>query len=138
MTEYPDLSPYEYLPGESPVAMVNVGWLGPRSPFETGDMDPGFRHALLELIADRPAHRTRGFHGCELCPRTEPVRIPFGEPGSVLLGSAEVHVAGADGVVHAAPNLVHHYVTEHGYRPPQQFVDAVFHAAARLGESRGK
>ena len=34
-------------------------------------------------------------------------------------------MAGATGRVYAAPTLIWHYVTEHGYRPPDEFIDAV-------------
>jgi hypothetical protein len=40
-------------------------------------------------------------------------------------GSAELHVAAADGRVYAAPSLVLHYVRDHGYGPPAEFVAAV-------------
>jgi len=46
--------------------------------------------------------------------------------GCVLnLGSAEIRVKGANGVVYGAPNLVYHYVVAHDYLPPAAFIDAV-------------
>ncbi len=40
-----------------------------------------------------------------------------------VLGSAEIRVLGKE-LVFAAPNLVHHYVAVHHYRPPDVFVEA--------------
>jgi hypothetical protein len=42
-----------------------------------------------------------------------------------LLGDAEIRVVGKDGTWLIAPTLVLHYVTEHAYRPPAEFIDAV-------------
>jgi len=42
-----------------------------------------------------------------------------------MLGSAEVRVQGVDGTVFLAPDLVFHYVTEHGYLPPPSFLEAL-------------
>lgn len=43
----------------------------------------------------------------------------------VWLGNGEVEVKGAAGSGYRAPTLLYHYVTEHGYLPPQEFIDAV-------------
>lgn len=66
---------------------------------------------------------TRGIHLCNLCAESA-------QRASVLrqsrLGSAELRVFYAD-KVYASPNLIYHYVVEHGYKPPQEFVEAVLH-----------
>ncbi|GAA0560349.1 hypothetical protein GCM10010172_49380 [Paractinoplanes ferrugineus] len=115
MTEFADLSPYTYL--GSGRAMRNVGWLGPDSGFPAGPVDD----VVLEQLARwarEPANLTRGRHGCEFC------------PGPVAaLGNGEIHVTGADGTTYAAPTLLVHYIEVHGYRPPDEFLAAVRHAA---------
>ncbi|MFE2149246.1 hypothetical protein ACFXAO_04345 [Streptomyces lavendulae] len=55
-----------------------------------------------------------GVHECDLCPEDE-------APD----GNGEVRIPGGPGVAYAAPFLITHYVTAHGYRPPQAFIDAV-------------
>ncbi|WP_448316818.1 DUF7919 family protein [Streptomyces sp. CO7] len=54
-------------------------------------------------------------------------RAPAPGPGDLHpgQGTGEIRVPGPPGVVFAAPRLVGHYVTGHGYRPPRPFVDAV-------------
>ena len=125
MTRYPDLSPYAY--GESAArdpSILNVGWLGRGAPFERGDVPPALVSTLARLCAD-PVQRTRGFHPCELC-RSPTVGVRFLHDGrEIVLGSAEIRVAGSGGIIYAAPNLILHYVTEHRYLPPREFLDAL-------------
>jgi hypothetical protein len=45
------------------------------------------------------------------------------------LGSAEIRVPGSGGRIYAAPDLIYHYVEAHGYRPPDEFVEAVMATA---------
>ena len=71
----------------------------------------------------------RGWHQCPSCKgaASHGVRgtkaVRDGE--SVSLGDAEIRVVGKDGTWLIAPTLVLHYVTEHAYRPPAEFIDAV-------------
>ena len=41
----------------------------------------------------------------------------------------------AVGAIYAAPNLIYHYVAEHHYAPPQEFVDALLHCADHVEET---
>jgi len=41
------------------------------------------------------------------------------------LGSAEIRVQGIDGAVYAAPNLIYHYMANHNYLPPEEFLGAI-------------
>lgn len=140
MTVYTDLSPYEYQDHDPAHRMVNVGWLGRGTAFETGVTTPEFRQEVLELIAHQDVNLTRGWHLCEFCDAEPGIEVACesAQGGKVFLGHSEIHVLGADDVVYAAPTMVYHYVDEHGYRPPQQFIDAVSYAAAQLRGSRGK
>jgi hypothetical protein len=45
------------------------------------------------------------------------------------LGSAEIRVRSGAGELLAAPDLILHYVTAHGYGPPEEFVMAVLTGA---------
>ncbi|MES4903581.1 MULTISPECIES: hypothetical protein [unclassified Streptomyces] len=130
MTHYADLSPYAYPAGSVPegVEAVNVGWLEPGEEFPRGAVPEQFVHALALLCRDDPQMMMRGWHRCGLPhPGGEvayPVVIHVGQD-RVPLGDAEVRVVGRDGRWLVAPNLVHHYVTAHSYRPPEEFIEAV-------------
>lgn len=132
MTHQADLSPGE-APYTAPVR--SIGWLSSRHAFPTGSVPAEFTQALARL-RDVPFAMTRGFHLCEFCPKNredEPGRFDAGSSfwSSPEYGNGEIIVRGESGVVYVAPRLVLHYVTEHGYRPPQEFVDAVLFQSRR-------
>lgn len=129
MTYFADLSPYSYWPtgGEN---AVNVGWLDGAHEFPTGEVPEGVVSALLRLALKDMVNRTRGFHRCELCTEPDyPVKMEV-DGQELALGSAEVRVKGTDGTVYAAPTLIAHYISEHGYRPPAPFVEALLEPGA--------
>jgi len=123
VTYYPDLSPYEYAPDPDPA--YNAGWLDASVPFPTGEASSAFRQKLLATCRPQYVVRLyRGVHTCQFCPEPEtPVYVPW-EGERITLGNGEIRAIGTD-VVYAAPTLVYHYVVDHDYQPPQEFVDAV-------------
>jgi hypothetical protein len=124
MSYFPDLSRYTYLKRVARPDEVNIGWLDGQHQFPQGDVPERVLAAIFELC-QRRVNQTRGYHHCELCP---PARLPYTveELGTRLsLGSAEIRVAGRLGVKYACPDLIYHYVRDHRYRPPQEFIDAV-------------
>jgi hypothetical protein len=126
MAYYPDLTPFEYYPVEEP--MLNVGWLSKAQPFRRGPVPLAFAHEL-GILAQRPVNLTRGHHVCEFCepPLDLIAAFPTYEEVWEMFrsGNGEIHVRGPSGTVYCAPALILHYVAEHQYQPPQEFVDAV-------------
>lgn len=123
MTYYRDLSPYEYT--EQSHAMLNVGWLGRGHPFSTGST-PASTVERLVLLVDSAENIMRGFHYCEFCDAESPIRLVAPVPdGYVWLGTGEIWLDGEGGVRYSAPTLVVHYITEHSYLPPEEFLAAV-------------
>jgi hypothetical protein len=116
MAFYPDLSPYEYALDEPP-GTVNIGWLEPSHSYPTGQTPEVFRARLMDLCG-RPVNLTVGHHACPFCPAGQPARR----------GSGEVRVP-SDSKVYAAPVLIHHYVDAHGYKPPEEFIEAVLNSS---------
>ena len=124
-TSYQFLDPSEADDGTVPA--INVGWLGAGHAFNKGRTPPSFLPKLFATCA-RPVNRTRGFHVCELCKSTSKVgdRVNAEQGGIVLvLGSAEIRVRNAAGVLFASPDLIYHYVDAHDYLPPAAFIEAV-------------
>jgi len=128
-------SPYGYgrvsLPG-----VVHVGWLDSAHPFTQGTVD-GHLIQKLRLLAAEPVELCRGFHICELCAEPDlpketlpphhvvlDINSPYGKWLSLHQGNGEIRVPCA-GVIFAAPVLIVHYIEEHGYLPPAQFLKAV-------------
>jgi hypothetical protein len=122
--------PDAYAPIPKGVTAVAVGWLDAEHDYSRGSVEDGFVARLSDVCCTNAVARTRGFHRCPFCPpsaASEPPSPTMVERGaeSVTLGSAEVHVVARDGRWLVAPNLVLHYVTDHGYVPPPEFIEAV-------------
>ncbi|MEV0901114.1 hypothetical protein [Actinoplanes sp. NPDC049802] len=142
MTHYADLSPYAYceeeivdVPGGTisyrpRCALLNVGWLDAPHEFGSGPVPDGFADALLDIIAGSRVNTMRGFHVCTHCPLPashRDYRMLAVEHGkrTLNLGFSEIRVPSDPGTMSAAPTLIWHYVTAHGYRPPDGFITAV-------------
>lgn len=132
MTYYKDGTPYAYLP-EFIDGSVNVGWLDAAEDYATGHVPPGFTDRLVELCRN-PVNRTRGWHYCNLCPKPSDLVPPSIEvrsaDGDFPVGHGEIRVEGKDGVRYAAPDMIAHYVLEHEYQPPKDFIEAVLGSSA--------
>jgi hypothetical protein len=123
MTYFEDLSVYRYFPPFQPDVIVrNVGWLDASHEFSRHTPTAELLDALWDYCSIL-VESTRGVHDCEFC--ADP-RNTF-ERHSVrrLLGTGEIRVFGPAGDVFAAPNLIYHYVSEHEYRPPLEFLRAL-------------
>ena len=46
----------------------------------------------------------------------------------LVLGSQEIRILGSDGIIYAAPNLIYHYVVDHNYLPPKEFIEALINS----------
>lgn len=130
MPYYEDLSPYVDFEESVPagVTAVNVGWLESEEHYEEGEVPEGFIDALVDLVENEPRMRTRGWQECRLphAGHKESYPIVFSGGGqNLILGDAEVRVVAESGLWMIAPNLILHYVSEHSYRPPAEFIEAV-------------
>lgn len=130
MTYYEDLSPYQYFKKSIPagVSAVNVGWLEPGEEYPKGNAPDGFIDALAVIVRNSSQMRTRGWYACQLphIGYKEPYPTTFAVGRKrVNLGSAEVRVVAKSGEWMIAPNLVLHYVSNHSYKPPTDFIEAV-------------
>jgi len=120
-----DLTPYSYYHdccAAPEDRVLNVGWLSESVDFKKGRLDGRLLEKLLRLC-NRPVNQMRGLHACPFCGKF-PIRIPFGDK-EILLGSAEIRVPGGKGIVFAAPTLIYHYIRDHDYMPPDDFVNAI-------------
>lgn len=117
MTFFDDLTPHTYTMDAEEVGVLNVGWLGERQPFQTGPTPTAFRDAL-EALCDNRIGLHRGFHVCEYCLRK--TRDDWAQ-----IGNGQIRVRAQNGAWYVAPTMIHHYVSEHDYRPPDGFINAV-------------
>lgn len=137
---FEDLTNYCYLDDVPRDDVLNVGWLDCSHPFEIGSVPMSIVKKLQRLLLAPHVHQTRGYHACSFCPtygsfvtpqNGNAVFVPGAQVAEfdefkISLGSAEIWVPSPNGLyVYAAPTLVYHYIVDHGYLPPKDFLDAV-------------
>lgn len=119
-----DLQPYNYDPAhrkQQDEKLLAVGWLDGSFSYTRGHVEPELLQKLTNLKR-KPVNLTRGFHMCPFC-QYDGRRDAFTYPARA--GNGEIRVKGENGIVYAAPVLICHYISEHNYRPPREFLDAV-------------
>jgi hypothetical protein len=126
MAWFEDLSPYTYFPGFE--NCLCVGWLNRDHPFPRGPVARAFVNELQRL-SKNVVNVTRGFHECQFCTSpSDPVGSLPARPEVLSrdrCGNGELHIVGETRVTYAAPVLVLHYIAEHQYQPPEEFIQAV-------------
>ena len=106
-----------------------MGWLDGVHPFPIGEVEPSLIEKM-KLLATRPVELYRGKHTCELCSGApdmfvgKTINPAWGKWAEQRSSNGEIRVANED-VVFAAPVLIVHYIEEHGYLPPAQFLEAL-------------
>jgi hypothetical protein len=127
MSYFPDLSPYAYGHGSHP-GVLHIGWLDGVHEYRKGIVSPRLIEKMKKM-ASAPVELYRGFHICELC--TPPTKVRQATDDAVWwrwaksrAGNGEIRVERGN-ITYAAPVLIVHYIEEHGYLPPQDFLQAV-------------
>ena len=124
MSYFSELSLYTYRLDGQPVEITMIGWLDLEHPHNTGPVSEQFLERLW-LYCQNPVRQSKGFHSCDFC-GPEWVMQEAERNGEKLgLGSAEILVRSNSGITYAAPDLIYHYIVEHQYQPPQEFIEAV-------------
>ena len=128
MAYFVDLSEYSYLEKFADRKCLNVGWLSGDVKFSKGNIAPELIDKL-KLLSKNLEHITRGHHYCEFC--EPPIFSPRGENFVCTLvkdapnGNGEIWLDSEDGTRYIAPALLVHYIEEHNYLPPKEFLDAL-------------
>jgi len=132
VTYFKDLTPYEYFGRETlNPKPLNIGWLGVEMPFEKGATSREFKDKLLKFCSDEYIVLiARGFHACEFCNLSyeqwhKEQKNRYGDKAHwASIGDGEIRVLGKS-AIYAAPALIYHYVIEHQYKPPDEFIEAI-------------
>jgi len=106
-----------------------VGWLDAAHAFPTGSVDPrvldrirAFANAWGESTTVLEWPVFCGFHECDLCETEEDAS---GSLGVVASGNFGV----VDGeTLFVCPEMIAHYIADHRYLPPQEFITAILRA----------
>jgi hypothetical protein len=114
MTHYNDLTDYEYFSNTDNA--VNVGWLSKDQEYATGETPQAALDKIIELTK-KPVNLCRGFHECEFCQE---------QSTPTLYGNGEIRVTDPDtGKTYASPMMILHYILNHDYRPPEEFIQTL-------------
>src|SRR4051812_34656769 len=114
---YPDLATF----GNGDESTIAVGWLDVGKDYPHGEVPP----ELIDKLKQQPAaSQTRGFHVCPFCHDAH--------------SSNEIHIDGG-GKTYRAPRMIIHYITDHNYRPPGEYLAALqaFGAPGQLQPDAG-
>jgi hypothetical protein len=124
---FPDLTPYTYGKRLAGPDLLNVGWLDEHHPFPTGKVPEPLLARILHLRATIDLRTvTLGIHSSPFIQPRQRGGYPVTYRGNTLhLGSAEIRVPGAGGIVYAAPDLIYHYIKDCRYLPPKEFLKAL-------------
>lgn len=103
-TYYEDLTPYVY--GRNGINKVNIGWLD-KEDFPKGNVD---KRIIDKIKSIKSSLVYKGSHSCPFCgkERTNVDKEVKGEKYTYVF-----------------PGLLAHYIEEHKYLPPKEFLDAV-------------
>lgn len=124
MAYYKDFSNYE-CNNQKIKNVVNIGWLGGEERFEKGDVSNDFLMSLWEYYKC-PVYPTRKLYENKCLDGHWRFFTAISNERNVQLGSYEIRVIDKNnGVIYAAPNLIIHYIINHKYMPPKEFIDAV-------------
>ena len=124
MAYYEDLSDYVYAPGFVRPGTKAVGWLASGHAFPATVPEKEILDLLWQYCSISVAP-TRGGHDCEFCPGCC-VSQAERNGERLLLGTAEIRVFSRKGRIYAAPTLIYHYVAVHHYKPPDEFLQALW------------
>lgn len=108
---FQDLTPYAYGRIDRDRECLNIGWIGKDENFTTGETSEEFLKKLeeVEKSDEFTSERHKGFHRCELC--------------GDLMGTQVKKISGEK--CYKFPSKISHYVKDHNYKPPQEFIDAI-------------
>ncbi|PSK93126.1 hypothetical protein [Taibaiella chishuiensis] len=122
-----DLSKYS----NTELNIYNIGWLDATSSFASHNTSNNSSNDIVEqltyILKRERVNLTRGIDTCPLCPEKNRKIYLNRDDKEHLLGISELWIPNDDETkVFAAPDLIIHYINDHGYVPPRVFVDCVF------------
>jgi hypothetical protein len=128
MTYFEDESDYSFIETDEGGPALNMGWLSAGRPYSSGSISQELVRVLARLCRNG-VNRTRGLHRCEFCSVGDsgwgPPTSASDEDGEFIVGGAEIRVTSKSGTTYAAPDMIIHYVTDHGYMPSREFLAAL-------------
>lgn len=124
MTYYADFSLYDFIEYEEPEGLT-IGWLEDGFDYNIDEVSEEDLADIIDLGSLRQ-RRSQGWHSCTLCQEYTEHSVTSARANvDYRLGHAEIRAVSDDGALYVAPNLIIHYIVDHLYGPPVEFIDAV-------------
>ncbi|MEM6818817.1 MAG: hypothetical protein AAF578_08495 [Pseudomonadota bacterium] len=109
--------------------VLNIGWLSSEQDYSKGQVDSAIIEKFAQILVqdgaiDVHVNWERSFDKCALSGKENVFASHGGR--RVWLGGSEVWLPAASGSEYfASPSLVYHYMKNHQYLPPREFLDAI-------------
>lgn len=125
---FEDLTEYSYYQNRPLKNVFNIGWIDEKNSYAQGEIEQSFKEKLQSVIVGNKAfnahvNKIRGIHPCNLC-GADSIKLYSRTGSCVMLGSSEIWVPSKESYF-AAPSMILHYIEDHNYRPPKEFIKAV-------------
>lgn len=101
-----------------------VGWLDKEHSFTKGTVPDSFLERLW-VFCRIPEALSMGIHECEFCQESSSRLVIQRGDEKIQPGSGVILVFKNKDTAYLAPDLIYHYIVDHGYMPPQEFISAV-------------
>lgn len=134
MTYFKDLSICGYFePDYWLCRLIAVGWIEQGQPYPIGEVKAEVTAKIRELRQEFqeafPAWHFRGLHQCSIC-------TAAGDNGKAALDGSHVNLfIPHHGLVFVAPGRIDHHIEQHGYVPPESFIESVLECPSPRSES---
>jgi hypothetical protein len=116
---YEDLTECDYFGEEYTEILTAVGWLENEKPFAKAKVSKNFHEQLCKLQKDPWTFASFcGFHECSICQ----FKGHSGINNIFIPHNNKIYVC---------PELITHYINNHFYLPPDEFIEAVLNCPAQ-------
>ena len=95
----------------SNATLIKIGWLDKDKPYTQGECPKDFLNKLKKI---KLSIHTKGWHDCPFCNKSK----SYSQYYIPILPTK--NRTGYD-----VPEMIVHYIEQHNYLPPQEFIDAV-------------
>ena len=127
-----DLSQYDEVQPEHHISILNIGWIDREISYPTGKFSSELTEKIKRLIINSETSsfqpivwRSRGQDRCPICDLRDLVLKD--EMNVEMLGSSELLIPSnlKNNLYFISPSLIYHFILQHNYLPPYQFIDSV-------------
>lgn len=118
---FEDLSECDYFSRVIHQPSIAVGWLENEKSYSIGKAPNTLLEKLNEFIKTRAiTHAFLGVHECDLCI----IKLPSGQLNIIDGFGSRTTFLAYKNKLYIFPDLIIHYINEHSYLPPAEFIEA--------------